>query len=117
MTIENFIREGQTVEFKKAFEEMLREACSSEVEKLRESMIKRVNRVRQGEVQRNKAVVADPNYKMSGGKIVRQTAEEKRNRKVSQRQAAIKRQSKLSQALRNRKVSLRKREAAGFNQK
>lgn len=115
MSFKEYIREGKTIEFKNVFESAIREACAEKVEEVSESLIKRVNRVRGGDIQRNKTVVTDNNYKISGGKVVRQSAEEKRNREISQRQGAVKRKSKLSQALRAKKISLRKRAAAGFN--
>lgn len=48
-------------------------------------------------------------YKSVGGKEVRMSAKEKRNRKLSQRRGARKRKATKAGALRKRKLTMRKR--------
>lgn len=79
-----------------------------------ESSFKRVNRVRGGQVQRRQKVASKPGYTVRGGKIVRMSAAERRARKMAQRKAARKRRGKSSQALRKRKITLRKRKSMGL---
>jgi hypothetical protein len=79
-----------------------------------EQSIKRVTRVRGGQVQRRKKVAARPGYTVRGGKLVRMSAGERRARKMAQRKAARKRRSTIGRALRKRKVTLRKRKRLGL---
>ena len=87
---------------------------------LEESNIMRVGRakvirvrVRGGKVQRRKKVSAVKGYTFRGGRMVRMTSREMRNRRMGARRAKIKRRGKMSQILRKRKISLRKRRALG----
>lgn len=83
-------------------------------EELDEARIAKVNRVRDGVIQRRKVVSATPGYKVLGGKLVRMSSQEKMHRKMAQRKAAKKRAPKLALALRKRQKSLRKRTSAGL---
>jgi hypothetical protein len=71
-------------------------------------------RVRGGKVQRRKKVSAVQGYTFRGGKLTRMSTQERRHRKMAARKAKIKRRAKLKQALRKRKISLRKRHALGL---
>lgn len=76
-----------------------------------EARFKVVNRVRGNKVQRRRKVSSVKGYRFQDGKLVKMSAQEKLNRKKSQRRGAIKRKSKVAGALRKRKVSIRKRSA------
>ena len=79
-----------------------------------EANIAKVNRVRDGQIQRRKIVSLRPGYKVQDGKLVRMTSQERMHRKMAQRKAARKRQPLLSRILRKRAMSLRKRKSAGI---
>ena len=81
---------------------------------LEEARIVKVNRVRDGIIQRRKIVSATPGYKVLGGKLVRMSSQEKMHRKIAQRKAARKRAPKLALILRKRTKSLKKRTTAGI---
>lgn len=74
-----------------------------------EQRFKIINRVRAGKIQRRKKVSTSPGYRFQNGRLVRISAREKLNRKRGQRRGSIKRKSKVSSALRRRKISIRKR--------
>lgn len=71
-------------------------------------------RIRGGKVQRRKKLSAVKGYTTRGGKIVRMSPIERRNRKMAARRSKFKRRAKLRQALRKRKMSLRRRSAMGL---
>jgi hypothetical protein len=71
-------------------------------------------RVRKGKVQRRKKLSAIPGFTIRRGRLTRMTSLERRHRKMGARRAKIKRRSKLSQTLRKRRMSLRKRKAMGL---
>jgi len=71
-------------------------------------------RIRNGKVQRRKKLSAVKGYTTRGGKLVRMSPVERRNRKMASRRSKIKRRSKLRQSLRKRKISLRRRSAMGL---
>jgi len=79
-----------------------------------EASIAKINRIRAGKVQRRQIVSLRPGYKVQDGKLVRMTSQEKMNRKLAQRKAAVKRKPLLSRILRKRAMSLRKRKSAGI---
>ena len=70
-------------------------------------------RVRAGKIQRRKKLSAVKGYTFRAGKLTRMSAAERRHRKVGARRGKIKRRGKLRQALRKRKMSLRKRKSMG----
>lgn len=70
-------------------------------------------RIRGGKVQRRKKLSAVKGYTFRGGRLVRMSSRELRNRKMGARRAKFKRRGKMSQILRKRKISLRKRRALG----
>jgi hypothetical protein len=71
-------------------------------------------RIRGGKVQRRKKVSGVKGYTMRGGRMIRMSAQERRNRKVAARRSKFKRRAKLGQALRKRKMSLRRRGSLGL---
>jgi len=71
-------------------------------------------RIRGGKVQRRKKVSGIKGYTMRGGRMIRMSAQERRNRKVAARRSKFKRRAKLGQALRKRKMSLRRRGSLGL---
>jgi len=93
-------------------EEPLDEAIRN-VTKMGRTKIIRV-RVRKGKVQRRKKLSAVKGYTLRGGRLVRMSAIERRHRKMGARRAKFKRRAKLSQSLRKRRMSLRKRHSLGL---
>ena len=71
-------------------------------------------RIRAGKVQRRKVVSAVPGFKVVGGKVKRESAKERLDRKRGARKAKIKRRAKMARALIKRKRSLRKRSQMGL---
>jgi hypothetical protein len=71
-------------------------------------------RIRKGKVQRRKKLSAVKGYTMRGGKMVRMSPMERRHRKMAARRSKFKRRAKLGQALRKRKMSLRRRNSMGL---
>ena len=71
-------------------------------------------RIRGGKVQRRKKVSGIKGYTMRGGRMIRMSAQERRNRKMAARKSKFKRRAKLGQALRKRKMSLRRRGSLGL---
>lgn len=71
-------------------------------------------RIRKGKVQRRKKFSAVKGFTIRGGKLIRMSPQERRNRKMAARRAKFKRRAKLKQALRKRNISLRKRRAMGL---
>lgn len=72
-------------------------------------------RVRRGKIERRKKVSTIKGYTFRGGKIVRMSAVEKKNRRMGQRRGKIKRRAKIKKIILKRKKSLRKLKAAGGN--
>jgi hypothetical protein len=71
-------------------------------------------RIRKGKIQRRKTFSAVPGYTIRGGRMVRMSFTERRHRKMAAKRAKFKRRAKLTQSLRKRKISLRKRGAMGL---
>lgn len=71
-------------------------------------------RIRNGKIQRRKKLSAVPGYTTRGGKLVRMSPTERRHRKMAAKRSKFKRRAKLKQALRKRRMSLRKRSAMGL---
>ncbi len=71
-------------------------------------------RIRGGKVQRRKKVSGIKGYTMRGGRMIRMSPQERRNRKMAARKSKFKRRAKLGQALRKRKMSLRRRGSLGL---
>jgi hypothetical protein len=94
------------------YEKMNVELDEANIQKMGRTKLIRV-RIRAGKVQRRRKVSSVPGYTFRGGKMVRMTASERRKRKLGARKAKFKRRSKMSQILRKRKMSLRKRKAMG----
>jgi hypothetical protein len=94
------------------YEKMGVELDEANLQKMGRTKLFRI-RIRGGKVQRRKKVSSVPGYTFRGGKMVRMSASERRKRKLGARKAKFKRRSKMSQILRKRKMSLRKRKAMG----
>lgn len=71
-------------------------------------------RIRKGKVQRRKKVSAIKGFTMRHGQMVRMSPMERRHRKMAARRSKFKRRAKLGQALRKRKMSLRRRNSMGL---
>lgn len=71
-------------------------------------------RIRNGKVQRRKKLSAVKGYTIRGGKMTRMMPTERRNRKLAARRSKFKRRAKFRQALRKRKMSLRRRASMGL---
>lgn len=76
-----------------------------------EAKLVRVNRVRDGKIQKRVPVTPTPGYKIENGKLEKMSFQEIRHRKLSQIKAARKRRTKMAQILRKRAVSLKRRKA------
>jgi hypothetical protein len=72
-------------------------------------------RIRKGKVQRRKKFSAVKGYTIRDGKLTRMMPTERRNRKMAARRSKFKRRAKLRQAMRKRKLSLRRRTAMGLD--
>jgi len=83
------------------------------IQKMGRTKLVRV-RIRKGKVQRRSKVSGVPGYTIRGGKMIRMSATERRNRKMAARKSKFKRRAKLGQALRKRKMSLRRRSSMGL---
>lgn len=71
-------------------------------------------RIRGGKIQRRKKLSAVKGYTTRGGQLVRMSPTERRHRQMAARRSKFKRRAKLKQALRKRRMSLRKRSAMGL---
>jgi hypothetical protein len=71
-------------------------------------------RIRKGKVQRRKKVSGVKGFTFRGGRMIRMSPMERRNRKMAARRSKFKRRAKLGQALRKRKMSLRRRSSMGL---
>lgn len=67
-------------------------------------------RIRKGKVERRKRISNVPGMKLSGGKLVRMSASERRKRKLGARKGSRKRKTKMTRILQKRKRSMQKRE-------
>lgn len=70
-------------------------------------------RIRKGKIQRRKKVSTQKGFTFRGGKLIRMSPQERRNRRISQRRAKLKRRGKINRALRKTKRSMRRRKALG----
>ena len=71
-------------------------------------------RIRKGKIQRRIKKAAVKGYTVRNGKLIRMTPMEKRHRKMAARRAKFKRRSKMSQIMRKRSISIRKRKGLGL---
>ena len=69
-----------------------------------------VDRIRGGQLQMRHTVSEQTGYKILDGELVRMSPEEIRRRKRAARISALKRRGEEARILRNREISLRKRE-------
>jgi hypothetical protein len=89
------------------------ELTEGNIQKMGRTKMIRV-RIRKGKVQRRIKKSAVGGYTMRGGKLIRMSSTERRNRKMAARKSKFKRRSKLRQSLRKRMVSIRRRKAMGL---
>ena len=71
-------------------------------------------RIRKGKVQRRIKKSAVKGFTVRSGKLVRMSPMERRHRKMAARRAKFKRRSKMSQIMRKRSISIRKRKGLGL---
>ena len=71
-------------------------------------------RIRKGKVQRRRKVSGVKGFTYRGDKMIRMSPMERRNRRMAARKSKFKRRAKLGQALRKRKMSLRRRSSMGL---
>ena len=102
-------------------EDMALEMFDVDLDELEEGNIMKMGRtkmirvrIRGGKIQRRKKLSAVQGYTTRGGKLVRMSPVERRNRKMASRRSKFKRRAKLRQSLRRRKISLRRRSAMGL---
>jgi hypothetical protein len=94
--------------------EVFREVISeANVQRMGRTKLIRV-RVRGGKVQRRKKFSAVKGFTIRGGKMTRMSSQERLHRKMAARKSRFKRRAHLKQALRKRKISLRRRKAMGL---
>lgn len=93
--------------------EDVEEISEANVQKMGRTKMVRV-RIRKGKVQRRKKFSNVKGFTIRGGKMVRMSAMERRNRKMAARKAKIKSRSKIRQTIRKRSMSLRRRKAMGI---
>jgi hypothetical protein len=110
--LDELIEERLTEEKAKMALEMF-DLDEANVQKMGRMKLVRV-RIRKGKVQRRKKLSAIPGYTMRGGKLTRMLPAERRHRKMAARRSKFKRRAKLGQALRKRKMSLRRRSSMGL---
>lgn len=103
-----FIEEDDEEEF---FDD--EELTEANVQKMGRTKLVRV-RIRGGKVQRRKKLSNVAGYTIRNGKMTRMSALERRHRKMAARKSRFKRRAKLSQTLRKRRISLRRRKAMGL---
>ncbi len=72
-------------------------------------------RIRKGKLQRNIRRSSVKGFTIKKGKVTRIPAAQRIRMRLKARRAAIKRRSKLQQALRKRKISMRKRKSMGIH--
>lgn len=65
-------------------------------------------------VQRRKKLSAIKGYTTRGGKLVKMSPAERRNRKLAARKSKFKRRAKLRQSIRKRNVTMRRRSSMGL---
>lgn len=79
-----------------------------------EAKLVRVNRVRNGKIQKRVVTTPTPGYKIENGKLEKMSFLEIIHRRLAQIRGARKRKSKMTQILRKRAVSLKRRKALGL---
>jgi hypothetical protein len=110
--LDELIEEKLTEEKAKMALEMF-DLDEGNVQKMGRMKLVRV-RIRKGKVQRRSKVSGVKGFTFRGGKMIRMSPTERRNRKMAARRSKFKRRAKLGQALRKRKMSLRRRSSMGL---
>jgi hypothetical protein len=109
MRVANDMYEGISLDVDFVEEELY----EGNIQKMGRTKLIRV-RIRGGKVQRRKKLSSVKGYTIRGGKMIRMSPQERRNRKMASRRSKFKRRAKLRQSLRKRKISLRRRKAMGL---
>ena len=94
-------------------EEYYEELDEANVQRMGRTKLVRI-RIRGGKVQRRKKFSSVKGYTIRDGKLTRMSSLERRHRKMAAKKSKFKRRAKLSQSLRKRRMSLRKRKAMGI---
>ena len=110
--LDELIEERLTEEKAKMALEMF-DLDEGNVQKMGRMKLVRV-RIRKGKVQRRRKVSGVKGFTLRGGKMIRMSPMERRNRRMAARRSKFKRRAKLGQALRKRKMSLRRRSSMGL---
>ena len=110
--LDELIEERLTEEKAKIALEMF-DLDEGNVQKMGRMKLVRV-RIRKGKVQRRRKVSGVKGFTLRGGKMIRMSPMERRNRRMAARKSKFKRRAKLGQALRKRKMSLRRRSSMGL---
>jgi hypothetical protein len=110
--LDELIEERLTEEKAKMALEMF-DLDEGNVQKMGRMKLVRV-RIRKGKVQRRRKVSGVKGFTLRGGKMIRMSPMERRNRRMAARKSKFKRRAKLGQALRKRKMSLRRRSSMGL---
>jgi hypothetical protein len=110
--LDELIEERLTEEKAKMALEMF-DLDEGNVQKMGRMKLVRV-RIRKGKVQRRRKVSGVKGFTYRGGKMIRMSPMERRNRRMAARRSKFKRRAKLGQALRKRKMSLRRRSSMGL---
>lgn len=106
------VKQRLTAEMYESVESSL-ELVEGNVTKMGRTKLVRV-RIRGGKIQRRKKLSAVQGYTTRGGRLVRMSPTERRHRQMAARRSKFKRRAKMRQALRKRRMSLRKRSAMGL---
>jgi hypothetical protein len=135
MSLVNCFLSGNLTEAKKLIDERITKLFEQKLEIIKQRLVKEESeklglteaniqkmgrtklvrvRIRAGKVQRKKKFSTVKGYTIRGGRVVRMSSQERRNRKMGARRAKVKLRSKRNIILRKRKISLRKRKAMGI---
>lgn len=71
-------------------------------------------RIRNGKIQRRKKISNVPGYTLRGGKMTKMSIAERRNRRLGQKRAKIKKRPKMARIIMKRKRSILKRKRLGY---
>ena len=91
----------------------IEETNVSSVQKMGRTKLVKV-RIRKGKIQRRKKFSSVKGYTIRGGRLTRIMPSEHRHRQIALRRSKFKRRAKMQQALRKRRMSLKKRSAMGI---
>lgn len=116
-------KEKKYQEFQERIKEILDDKVTDRINELKkdlksncidEALKKRIKRIRGGKLQK-KFVTTQQGFKIQDGKAVKQSAAERRKRKIGAKKASRKRRGQKAKIQRKRKRSLVKRKARGLD--